>query len=102
MKMKMMKKRTDRNQAEVVKFLRDHGYYVIDIHEIGKGVPDILVSGRYQDISVCVLVEIKSPGEGRLNQQQLEFLSGFPGPVVVAYSAEDCLSKLLKIGVFPL
>jgi hypothetical protein len=43
------KKRTDRNQAEIVKALRQVGASVGHTHEVGKGFPDIVFLLRESD-----------------------------------------------------
>ena len=37
-------KRTDANQAEIVKTLRQAGADVYDLSKVGKGIPDLLVT----------------------------------------------------------
>ena len=36
-------KKTDKNQASVVKALRDYGADVYSLHTVGGGIPDLLV-----------------------------------------------------------
>lgn len=44
--------RTDANQPEIVKALREHGFHVAHTHTIGKGFPDVVVLALL-DLVVC-------------------------------------------------
>jgi hypothetical protein len=48
--------RTDANQAEIAKALRDAGCSVVSLHRVGMGVPDLLV-GRH---GRTYLLEVKA------------------------------------------
>jgi len=79
-------KRSDANQPEIVAALRAAGRYVIDLHEVGKGVPDLLVictDGR------LVLLEVKTPG-GKLTKDEAIFFAAverYNAPVHVVRTA---------------
>lgn len=64
----MNPRRTDANHATIVKALREVGAFVLDLHEVGGGCPDIAVlwGGR------VLLVEIKT-ATGKLKPGQIEF-----------------------------
>lgn len=55
----MTPRRTDGNQAAIAAALRRIGATVQDIHEIGKGCPDLLVGYHGRNW----LIECKMPGE---------------------------------------
>lgn len=66
-----MLSRTDANQNEIVHALQDLQFKVIDLHKVGRGVPDILVIGYslIQKRTAALLVEIKTEN-GKLNEAQ--------------------------------
>lgn len=84
-----MRKRVDRNQAEIVKTARELGASVADIHEVGRGVPDLVIGYK----GVNLLVEVKSDS-GRLTPTQERFISQWMGRVYIVKSSDD-LKKLL-------
>ena len=64
----MRRKRADENQAEIVADLRAIGAYVLHLHTIGGGCPDIVVLWG----GVLWMFEIKS-SKGRLFQKQRDW-----------------------------
>lgn len=85
-------KRVDINQSEIVRELRDRGFSVLPIHEVGKGVPDLLVAkDRY-----TVLVEVKS-AKGKVNPLQADFIDKWNGVVVVAKCCEDVVDAFYPV-----
>lgn len=77
-------RRSDGNQSKIVADLRADGYGVLDIHAIGRGAPDLVVS----DLRNTVLVEVKDIG-GRYTHDELEWARKWPGDVITAFSASD-------------
>jgi hypothetical protein len=94
--------KVDKNQSEVVAELRQRGYHVTHLHQLGQGVPDLLVASyclRY-DAVVLLLVELKTedgdltPAEENWHE---EFVNHFPSgphrqeelPLIVARSAQE-------------
>jgi hypothetical protein len=76
--------KTDRNQADVVSALRAIGAMVQPLHQVGQGVPDLLVGigGK------LLLVEVKDgkrpPSERRLTPEQEKWHAAWAGyPVYV-------------------
>lgn len=85
--------RVDKNQAEIVRALRDAGCAVLDISSVGGGAPDLIVSSRDGRLH---LVEIKNrDARGRLNKLQQRWHESWAGekPLVV-YSVDDALREL--------
>jgi len=80
-------RRTDKNQAKIVEDLRRAGYGILDIHQIGHGAPDPVVSDRYHTI----LVEVKDFG-GRYTPDELAFGARWPGDIITAFSARDVMA----------
>jgi hypothetical protein len=68
-------KKVDKNQAVVVKALRDNGADVYLLHMVGKGIPDLLVA--YE--SNTILIEIKDGADKVFTPDQLKFIAGWKG-----------------------
>lgn len=78
--------KVDANQAEVIKALRDCGAAVTPLHQVGQGVPDILVSYG----GVWYLMELKTK-KGSVNEIQNEWMLKQKAPTyVVRTPAEAC------------
>lgn len=86
----MTAKRTDGNQAEIARALREVGCQVADTHTIGGGYPDLTVlapGGR------IVLLEVKT-AKGKLTEQERAFLAEWPVEIV-----HDIDEALRAVGV---
>ncbi len=80
-------RKVDGNQAAIVKALRDAGRFVEVLSDVGRGVPDLLVSWS----SRCLLMEVKMPGE-KLTEHQLDWHRRWKGPAIaVVRSVDDAL-----------
>ena len=86
-----MPKKVDTNQAEIVDALRKAGASVFDLHEVGRGLPDILVGYRNKNY----LMEIKYK-KGVLNAKENDFFDNWQGQAIVVYTAEQAL-RVIKI-----
>lgn len=82
----MRPKRTDANQAAIVRELEGLGIRVQSLHAVGAGVPDLLLG--IPDANV--LVELKIPG-GKLNERQIEWHDSWPVPVLIATNVDEIL-----------
>jgi hypothetical protein len=79
--------RKDKNHNQIADELRQAGFRVLDLYQVGDGCPDMLVCGHGRQ----VLVEIKSD-RGKLTAQEgLFFASWDIGLVMIARSAEDVI-----------
>lgn len=78
--------RTDANQAEIVKALRNAGRSVVSLHRVGQGVPDLLVGNN----GLNFLLEVKSEG-GDLSPGQQEFADSWRGDVSAVRSIEEAI-----------
>lgn len=90
--------RADANQPAVVAALRLDGWFVLPIHTLGRGCPDLLVSKRLGGNPWCALVEIKDgakpPSARKLTPDEQKFAEAYTGPLVVALSGADAIAKL--------
>lgn len=81
-----MAKRVDANQSEIVAALRAIGCTVQDLHEVGRGVPDIMVSYKGK----LFLFEIKMAGKYQ-NSLEKQWAYKWQSPVYVVRSAEEAV-----------
>ena len=84
--------RTDRNQARVVKMLREIGCSVCLLHAVGGGVPDLLVGHRGHNYLLEVKDGDKPPSRRKLNKLQQAWHGAWRGQVDVVESGEEAVS----------
>jgi Holliday junction resolvase len=81
-------RRTDANQAEIVKTLRQAGADVYDLSKVGKGIPDLLVTFNGETI----LMEVKRDAKAKFTAEQLKFIANWKGgPLSRVDSPESAL-----------
>ena len=80
------RKTTDANHKEICAEFRKAGFSVIDLSQVGKSVPDILVAKWDKNI----LVEIKTP-KGKLDPGQIKFMEEWKGISRVVRTVEDVI-----------
>lgn len=85
-----MARKADMNQPTIVKALRGVGAKVIHLHELGHGVPDVLVLYRGE----MYLLEIKMPGCHLTPDEQVFFKEWESGQVHVVTSPESALMAI--------
>lgn len=88
----------DANQSQIVRGLRDCGYYVLDHSRTGT-IYDLLVYGfdwTLQD-HTWRLFEVKTQ-DGALTGAQREFQAEHPGAVQVVRNLEDALKAFGRMG----
>lgn len=105
----------DENQPIIVEALRAAGGSVVHLHQLGQGIPDILVGlpgvtviGRLSDHTLellesidgltilygaNVLIEIKMPGND-LTEDEAEFFGEYNGQREVVFSPEEALDLI--------
>jgi len=82
-------KRRDRNHVEIRNGLRDVGVFVLDIADMGKGVPDLLTVWERR----VKLLEVKMPGEG-LTPDEEKFHGKYPGDIAIVYSLQQAIQEV--------
>lgn len=82
--------KVDGPQPSIVEALRRCGAWVLHLHQLGGGTPDLLVWGNKR----LFFLEVKAPGE-KINKLQAEFLSECPAEVHVVRTPEEALTALL-------
>ena len=88
-------KRTDANQAEIVKALRQAGADVYDLSKVGKGIPDLLVTFNGETI----LMEVKRDAKAKFTAEQLKFIANWKGGPLSRVDSPE--SALRVIGLIP-
>ena len=84
-------KKVDKNQASVVKALRDYGADVFLLHMVGGGIPDLLVCFNDQTI----LIEVKDGEDKKLTPQQITLFAGWKGgPLHRVNSVQEAIEVL--------
>ncbi len=78
--------RTDANQDEIVKALRDVGASVLVLSQVGQGCPDLACGFR----GFTYFLEVKTE-KGKLNPAEQEFFDTWQGRAAVVRSADDAL-----------
>ena len=84
-----MPRRTDANQSQIVRMLRDFGASVQDLHTVGHGCPDILVGYGGKNYAF----EIKAPG-GQLTKDEYEWQQSWRGNYYIIHNIEEALQIL--------
>ena len=82
--------RRDRNHVEIREGLRQCGFAVLDLGDVGSGCPDLLVCSQSGNMT---LVEVKMPGE-RLTEAERLFFATWPGQCVIATRIEEIVMML--------
>jgi len=87
-------KKVDKNQASVVKALRDYGADVHLLHMVGAGIPDLLVA--YEGHTI--LMEVKDGPDKKFTPDQIKFIAGWKGGHLYRVnSSEEALDVLKSV-----
>lgn len=84
----------DRNQPEIVQALRSVGCSVQPLHQVGGGVPDLLVGIGGLNYLLEVKDGAKPPSARALNADQVVWHRDWRGQRVVVESVEDALAAV--------
>lgn len=92
--------RTDRNQAEIAKALRDAGCSVVSLHAVGKGIPDLLVgrAGRTYLLEVKAWRNQRGEPKG-LTHKQVAWHADWRGQVAIVTTSQAALEA---VGITPM
>ncbi len=82
-----LRARVDRNQTEIVAALREAGFSVLSLAQLGKGVPDLLLSKG----EVTFLAEVKTSEKEKLTPDQIRFHGNWKGRIEMFYSPEQAV-----------
>jgi len=87
--------KVDKNQAEIVKALRQAGATVQSLAATGDGVPDLLVGFQRQTVLIEVKDGSKPPSARELTPDQIEWhMHWRGGPCVVVNSVGEALAAI--------
>lgn len=84
----------DANHEAVVHALRTAGATVQSLADVGRGVPDLLVCWKGQNLLIEVKDGRQPPSKRRLTADQVAWHSMWPSPVYVVECPEDALEVL--------
>ena len=85
-------KKTDKNQASVVKALRDFGADVYSLHTVGGGIPDLLV--LYEGNTL--LFEVKDGADKKLTPLQIKLFANWKGGHLHRVNSPEEAVEILK------
>jgi len=85
-------KKTDKNQANVVKALRDFGADVYSLHTVGGGIPDLLV--LYEGHTL--LFEVKDGADKKLTPLQIKLFANWKGGHLHRVNSPEEAVEILK------
>ena len=84
----------DANHNDVADYLEALGWSVLDLSQLGKGKPDMLVARH----GFSALIEVKDggkvPSKQKLSKDQETFAKGWKGVCIKALSPEDAEKQL--------
>ena len=85
-------KKVDKNQAQIVKKLRDLGADVYLLHTVGHGIPDLLCAFAGHTL----LIEVKDGPDKKFTPDQLKFIANWKGGILARIDNEEAAERLLK------
>jgi Holliday junction resolvase len=86
-------KKTDKNQKDVVKALRDYGADVFLLHTVGGGIPDLMCC--YADQTI--LMEVKDGADKKLTPQQITLFANWKGGYLYRVNSVQEAIEVLKL-----
>ena len=84
--------KVDRNQGQIVAELRQLGFSVTIMSQLGNGITDILV-GKH---GITLPVEIKMPGE-KMTDAEAEWFLDWKGSALIAETTEEVISEFVRL-----
>lgn len=87
--------RVDANQSEIIGALIACGCSVQPLHQMGGGVPDLLVGLRGRNLLMEVKDGRKPPSERELTEDQEKWHSAWRGQVVVVNNSAEAIAALV-------
>ena len=86
--------RKDENHAEIVRVIRDLGAQVIDIAQLGNGIPDLLVTTGNKTVLIEVKDGTKPPSKQALTEDEKEFHAFWRGELYVINSVDSAINLI--------
>ena len=85
--------RIDRNQPEIVKYFRDHGFTVLLIHTL-KNCCDIIISKNNQTACIEIKDGLKPTSAQKLTPGEIKFKDEWQGLYYIVRSTDDADSVM--------
>jgi hypothetical protein len=92
--------RVDANQAAIVAGLRAAGCSVLCLHQLGKGVPDIVVGTRRGNLFLEIKDGTKPSASRKLTPDEKAWHAAWRGPREVVSSLQGALAALVTWGLW--
>jgi hypothetical protein len=89
-----MAKRTDGNQAEIVRALRSAGATVQTLHTVGKGCPDLVVGFRGSNYLLEIKDFRKPPSARKLTEDETRWHAIWNGQVAIVKDIDEALALI--------
>lgn len=86
--------RKDSNQDEIIKALRQMGATVTSVHQIGNGLPDILVGFRGKNFLLEIKDGKKPPSKRRLTADEKKWFKLWRGHAHVVNSVDEAIEVI--------
>lgn len=86
--------KTDANQPEIVKALRDIGCTVQHLHMVGQGAPDILVGWQGANYVLEIKDGTLPPSARKLTEQEADWHRDWRGQVAVVCNVREALEAV--------
>lgn len=86
-------KRTDSNQKQIVRQLRQIGCSVAVLSSVGKGFPDLLIGFKNTNILVELKDGNKFKSQQKLTPDEIEFHNSWRGQIATC----NCIDDILKL-----
>ena len=83
--------KVDKNQAEIVTALRNHGISVVSLAGARNGIPDLVCTTAA--LTGTCLLEVKGPS-GKLTPAQVKWHSEWRGPLAVVHSPVEAFAAV--------
>ena len=87
--------RKDANQDTIVKALRKMGATVTSVHQIGNGLPDLLVGFRNTNYLFEIKDGNKSPSRRKLTEDEERWMERWQGHSHVVKSVDEAINILM-------
>lgn len=92
--------RKDANHAEIVQCFKDLGAQVIDLSQLGNGIPDLLVMTNGRNVLVEIKDGKKFPSQQKLTPDEAEFHRNCKGEIYVINSISRAVELINKMRKF--
>lgn len=89
--------RKDANHAEIVKVIRDMGAQVIDMSNLGGGIPDLLVAWKKKYCLVEIKDGAKPPSKQALTEDEKIFHEKWGGELKIVNSVDSAIKLVNEL-----